>query len=182
MGAVQAGAVTIDFGPSFGAPGSNWAILTNQLAPWGVTFSTTGSDGIYWWGPGVYGSYAISEGPTWGPNPHGTDPIRMNFSVYVNQVSIRGFNGGVDTDTMTLRAYNHSNQLVASNQINSTFSTAGHTLTVAAPNIAYAIVQSNAPLSGLFFDDLVFVPEPASGLILLAGLACLVRRRACLKP
>ncbi|HPD28827.1 MAG TPA: hypothetical protein PLL20_02450 [Phycisphaerae bacterium] len=93
----------------------------------------------------------------------------MNFSSYVNLVAIRGFNGGGDTDTMILRAYNHANQLVAAKQITSVFSTQGHTLTVTAPEIAYATVQAVAPLSGLFFDDLsfIFVPEPATALMTL---------------
>ena len=183
--ATTAGALMIDFGPDVGGPVKGWAVLTDELATSGVSFSTPEGQGVYWWG-GDYSwrpaRYSISEGSVW-DNPHGIHPIRMDFSPWVTEVSIRGFDGGGDTDVMILKAYGPGGQLVDSVEITSTFDSVGHVLTVSAPQITYATVQSIAPLSGLFFDDLSFTlaPEPTSGLLLLL-LGCLAGGRLRRRP
>jgi hypothetical protein len=181
---VSTQAAMIDFGADSGAPTKGWSILTNQFASSGVTFSTTDNEGVYWWGNDYSwrpARYSISAGSTWGSVPGCTDPIRMDFNPYVAQVSVRGFDGGGDTDQMLLKAYDRFGQLVDSKELTGTFEAPGSTLTVNGSQIAYVTVEAIATYSGLFFDDLNFttVPEPASGLMsmFLCCLACRKLRR-----
>jgi hypothetical protein len=165
--------VTIDFGPALpGAPTGYATVLTNQLSSYGVLFSTTDPEGVYWFGPGypwVPARYSIAAGDL--GVVQFVDPIRADFSPYVVEASIRGFNGGGDIDTLILNAYDSSDILVDSMSITDAFSSTGLVATVSAPEIAYITFEvSVAGQHGLFFDDLNFVPVPAPGAIMLGGI------------
>lgn len=154
----------IDFGPDFNAPPSDFIILTDQLIDCGVSFSTTDPEGVYWIGGGGYSSftYCILAGALYnGGDPSGTEPIRMDFTVPVSSVSIRGFDGGGDTETMILEGYSANDVLVDSAQVTAGFGVQGITLTVKGP-IAYATVRVEGTVAGLFFDDLAFEEAPIS--------------------
>ena len=154
---------TIDFGPSFGAPATE-VVLTDQLLAYGVLFSTTDPEGVTWFGgPGSPSSYTyvIHAGQLLriGGPCAGIDPIRVDFSPFVTEASVRGFDGGGDTDTLILQAFDGRGNLVDSETITSTFSP-GHTAAVNAVEIAYVTFEVSGTCSGLFFDDLRFVPVP----------------------
>ena len=147
----------IDFGPAFGAP-QNQTQLTTQLQYLGVTFSSTGPNGVVWYGqnpsPGNF-QYVISGGFS-SAGLGVIDPIRVDFGSIVERVSIRGFDGGGDVDTMILRCFSSSGKLVDMATLSSTFGGAGHTLSVSGTEIAYATFEVQGTASGLFFDDLTF--------------------------
>jgi hypothetical protein len=126
----EATGMTIDFGPSFGAPTTGHTILIDQLeAQWGVTFSTINPEGVIWYG-GDYlwapGRYSILSGEVGGVSDNfGVDPIRVDFSPYVTNVSIEGFNGATgpcngqiaDYDTVFLQAFDSEGSSVDSNSV-----------------------------------------------------------------
>jgi hypothetical protein len=146
----------IDFGPDFGAPPMNFVILTDQLAECGVTFSTVDPEGVYWIGGGGYSSftYCISAGglPSEEDPTGGVDPIRIDFADPVQLVSIRGYDGGVDVDTMILEAYGAGDVLVDSNTVSAEFGFPGLVASVTGP-IEYVTIRVEGTTSGLFFDD-----------------------------
>lgn len=181
--AAFAQATTIDFGPAFGAPAVGHVVLTNQLAAYGVVFSTTDPDGVCWWGgdfPYTPGQYSISAGqPQLLSIPTFIEPIRVDFSTPIAHASIRGFDGGNDIDTLILKAFNSSNVLIDSESITDIFTDPGLIAKVHGANIAYITFEvSVLGDHGLFFDDLTFNPAPipgavwlfASGLIAFWGL------------
>jgi hypothetical protein len=145
-----------------GAPTDYHTVLTDQLVSYGVWFSTIDPEGVFWWGP-TYpwepARYSIHAGGLGGEQ--GTDPIRVDFSPYVVEASIRGFNGGGDVDTLILRAFDSNDNLVDSSTITDVFSTPGLVASVSAPEIAYITFEVSVPTDhGLFFDDLSYeVPE-----------------------
>lgn len=187
----EAAAVTIDFSSALpGAPAGHHTVLTNQLAGFGTLFSTTDPEGVFWLGPG-YGwapaHYSISAGGS-APigSPSAVDPIRVDFSPYVVEASIRGFDGGGDIDTLILDAFDSDNALIDSMRIIDVFSPPGRVASVSASEIAYVTFEvSVAGSHGLFFDDLTFrhIPEPSALALLAMGtlglLACAVRKRHC---
>jgi|GEM_PF-2376802 len=169
--AVFAQGTTIDFGPAFGGPATGHMVLTNQLAAYGVTFSTTDPEGVFWWG-GDYSyeaaRYSITAGNL------GTvqfiDPIRVDFSIPVMQASIRGFDGGTDIDTLILKAYNSSNVLLDTDTITNIFTNPGLIASVSGANIAYITFEVSVEGNhGLFFDDLTFTEIPLPGALWLLG-------------
>jgi hypothetical protein len=147
----------IDFGADLGAPPSNFTILTDQLAECGVTFSTVDPEGVYWIGGGGYSSYTycIFAGSLYVPDgpAGGVDPIRIDFEDPVQSVSIRGYDGGGDIDTMILDAYGASDVLLDSDSISANFEFPGNVASVSG-QIKYVTVRVEGTLSGLFFDDL----------------------------
>jgi hypothetical protein len=162
--------------------------LTNQLAGYGVTFSTTDPEGVSWFGPGYYwpsAYYSIAAGDLGAVEF--VDPIRVDFSTYATEASIRGFNGGGDLDTLILKAFDSSDTLVDSTSITAVFGTPGSVASVSASQIAYITFEVSAATNhGLFFDDLKFtsadVPEPStlaifSGLLGMAVIGHVWRRR-----
>jgi len=175
-GGVNAALTVLDFGPALpGAPTGYKTILTNQLAGYGVTFSTTDASGVAWLGP-TYpwapARYSILAGDVHNAD-FGIDPIRVDFSTNVTMASIRGFNGGGDTDTITLKAFNSSDTMVDTMSITSVFDSVGHVATVNAPDISYITFEvSVAGGHGLGFDDLTYesTPIPAPGAILLGSI------------
>lgn len=202
----QASAILIDFNSELpGAPTGPDVILTTQLAGLGVTFSTTDTRGVIWHGPTGTGSYpySISAGGVCGSNVDcGMLPIRVDINSAItgafSSVSITGFDGGLDIDTMVMKAFNSSNQLIGSPQVLAyNFQDPGSQLTVSGTGIAYVTFEvTSAVLSppvsyqhGLFFDNLcigscegkppVGVPEPSVMMLLglgLVGLAAFRRR------
>jgi hypothetical protein len=157
----------IDFGADFGAPPSNFVILTDQLDECGVTFSTVDPEGVYWIGGGGYSSftYCILAGALYqGGDPAGVDPIRIDFESPVQSVSIRGYDGGGDADTMILDAFAAGNVLIDTETITADFEFPGLVATVSG-QIEYVTVRVEGTVSGLFFDDLdwdVAVSSPES--------------------
>ncbi len=168
----SAHAVTIDFGPGFGAPASGHVVLTDQLSSYGVTFSTTDPEGVFWFGGDYYwepARYSIASGDLEG-SQFFVEPIRVDFSTLVTSASIRGFDGGGDIDTLILNAYDGSDNLVDSMIIEDPFSASGLVASVFGSNISY-ITFSVSVLGGhgLFFDDLTFTPVPVPGAVWLLG-------------
>jgi hypothetical protein len=167
-------AATIDFGPSFGAPASGHVVLTDQLSSWGVTFSTTDPEGVFWWGgdyPWSPGAYSIMAGSPGGLNvSFGVEPIRVDFSTSVTEATIRGFDGGGDTDTLILKAFDGTDSLLDLDSITSVFMDPGLTATVSGANITYITFEVSVTGDhGLFFDDLSFTPIPIPGAVWLFG-------------
>lgn len=149
----------IDFGPAFAAPVTGFVVLTDQLAHCGVDFSTTSPEGVYWIGGSGYSSFpdCIHAGSLAGETSPtgGIDPIRIDFSTLVSTVSIRGYDGGGDTDTMVLEGYDTGGNLVDTNVITDTFTFPGSVASVTG-SIAYVVVSVEGTTAGLFFDDLDF--------------------------
>ena len=173
----------IDFGSALpGAPTGHSVVLTNQLSSYGLTFSTTHPQGVYWFGPGYSwppAHYSIASGDL----GQFLDPIRVDFASPVIQVSIRGFDGGGDVDTLTLTAFNSGDSVVDSHIITNDFDVPGSTAMVSGPGITYVTFQASGSNAGLFFDDLSYVvPEPATAALLGIGAISLFirRRRSCL--
>jgi hypothetical protein len=191
----QASALLIDFNSELpGAPTGTDVILTNQLAGLGVTFSTTDPRGVVWHGPSGTGSfpYVISAGGVCGENEDCSMlPIRVDIDSSItgafSTVAITGFDGGLDIDTMLMKAFNSSNVVLTQSSLTDDFASPGSTLTVSGANIAYvtfevtsAVLTPSSPWQhGLFFDNLcigpcdekppVGVPEPAT--LLLFGVS-----------
>jgi hypothetical protein len=185
-GTLMAGDITIDFGPSFGAPANGYVLLTDQLIDYGVVFSTTHPDGVRWLG-GDYqwppAQYSIISGPTeTGGLPGGVVPIRVDFDPPVIEASVRGYDGGGDIDTLILNAYDSAGVLIDSDVITDGFLWPGYVATVSAADVAYITFEVANDLGdrGLFFDDLSFtVPEPATfGLLVFGGLMLRRPRRS----
>jgi hypothetical protein len=170
-------AVTIDFGPSFGAPETGTVVLTDQLASFGVNFSTTDPRGITWFGGDLAfepGRYSIGAGFDPSPDvPSLIEPIRVDFSTPATSAAIRGFDGGGDTDTLILSAFDNSDNLLDSVSITDVFATPGLTASVAGPQITYITFEVTGAPRGLFFDDLSFTPVPIPPALYLFGMGLL---------
>jgi hypothetical protein len=152
--------LSIDFSQAFGAP-ADMTQLTTQLQDLGVRFSSTCPAGVVWFGanPSVSSyAYAISGGfyPPGTPNAGNgcTDPVRIDFDPLVSEVSIRGFDGGGDIDTMILKAFSSSGGLLDTRTFTDAFAAPGQTLSVTGTAIAYVTCEVQGTTSGLFFDDL----------------------------
>ena len=174
-----AGPTVIDFGPAFGAPADEVS-LTNQLQSYGVTFSSVSPEGVCWFGTtharSAYG-YCINAG--WEPPWASIKSIRVDFSPLVDQVSIRGYDAGGDTDTLVLKAFDQSDALVDTQQFTSVFEEPGSVVSVSVGEIAYVTFEVQGTYSGLFFDDLTYtpIPEPAPlWLLVLVGFAVICRK------
>ncbi len=185
LGTSSASAVTIDFGPGLpGAPVGFETILTNQLAGLGVEFSTPNPRGVSWYGPTHPFSdarYSIAAVENGGVAPQGVDPLRIDFSPFVTDFSVRGFDGGGDTDLMTVEAYDSTGGQVDFNSLSAVFDVPGNVLSVSARQIAYVIIQADPSIApaGLFFDDITFtpIPEPSALVLTLLGVAFTARSR-----
>ena len=191
-------AILIDFGPTLpGAPTGSDVILTNQLSGLGVTFSTTDIRGVVWHGPTGSGSFpfTISAGGICAANEDcSNEPIRVDIDSGItgafSDVTIRGFDGGGDTDTMLMSAFDSLNTLLDTVTITDVYTNPGLNSTVAGANIAYVTFEvtgttGNVPpvtgTHGLFFDDLcigpcdvVPAPEPGTLGVLIVGLIGLI--------
>ncbi|MFK7897105.1 MAG: PEP-CTERM sorting domain-containing protein [Myxococcota bacterium] len=174
--ATSAAALSIDFGPSFGAP-ARTTVLTDQLISYGVTFSSDSPNGVVWNGQGhtINYPYVIGAGFT---NGYGdTSDIRIDFLAPAQRVGIRAFDGGGDEETVTLRGFDASGQLLATRSIGPySFNNPGSFLIIEtglAPGISYAVLETEGTMSGVFFDDLFYdpIPEPNSAILIGLGLA-----------
>lgn len=174
-GLASAGAITIDFGPAFGAS-ANQTVLTDQLKPYGVLFSTTSPNGVIWNGRSPFvGSYSFNFHAGFTPDGFvDTSPIRIEFvdpttgaPTTASNVSVRGFDGGGDLDILTLNAFDATGALIASHTVgpHNFFGDdgfMGNTARIDQTGIAYVVIETSGVQSGLFFDDLSFELSVAS--------------------
>jgi hypothetical protein len=77
----------------------------------------------------------------------------VDFANPVSFVSVRGYDGGGDVDTMVLEAYGAGDILIDSQEITSIFGFPGETATVTGA-IEYVTFRVEGTTAGLFFDDL----------------------------
>jgi hypothetical protein len=173
--------ISIDFDDSFYPNDEPFVFLTDQLEPdYGITFSLPNSpEELRWYEPNgaIFGGRLSVRDP-FGPNF--TTDIRIDFTTAVNFVQLDGFDGqGGDTDILHLRAYNNLDQLVAQSTVIDHFGPTGATISVLGDNISYVEFGVEAPVSGLFYDNLVYntIPAPASVALLGFGLLGLRRRQ-----
>lgn len=173
----------IDFGPSFRDPADGIILLDetfdDTFERLGVHFSSPTGNPIFWLGDD-YGFSAAANSISMGDPRTGensTHPLRADFLVPVNTVSIHGIDGGGDIDTLRIRAYTNDGVQVAVDVLSSNFRTGG-TVTAIADRIDYIIVEQSGAYHGLFLDDLIYtqIPAPSSSFALL-GLGVLVQRR-----
>lgn len=189
--AQSANAMIIDFGASLtGAPVGPDVILTNQLQGLGVTFTTTDPAGVIWHGPTGSGSYpySISAGGVCSTGENcGYLPIRVDIDSAItgafSSVSITGYDGGGDIDTMVMKAFDMSGTQLDEVTITDVYTVPGLTSTVTATGIAWVTFEVTGTSDtqhthGLFFDDLCIgsceptsAPEPGSLALLGLGLA-----------
>lgn len=176
--AVSAGtpAVSIDFGPGFGAPPTGYAILTEQLSSYGIHFSTAHPQGVFWWGGNdglINKRYTISlRNQSIPPGPDPNEDIRIDFDVPVTSVQIRAWDGGGDTDRFRIRAYDAADNLVDTAQLTDIFQLPGLLLSVEADSIDHVTFGVLDPFSSpLIYDDLTFQPIPEAGTLAFLGAA-----------
>ena len=182
--AARAELVQINFGPDLREPDDGEITLTDQLEHLGIVFSTNHPGGVTWFG-GDYGwspaQYSIAGAPPVSKdNPNNEFDMTIRFTSLVDQVSIRGFDGGGDEDLLSLSAYGVDDNLLAQDLHISDFANPGHRVEVFADDISYVIVTAQS-VGGhsLFLNNLRFntVPSPSGSLLLASGLLCTRRRR-----
>ncbi len=154
----------INFDLAQGAPLED-VNLTGQFREQGAIFSSTGPNGVIWHGTNSEGPFSqcMSAGSCEGGIVC-IDPIRIDFVVpgtgipaAASRVTIRGFDGDGDEETLVLKGFNTSGGEIASSQIGpSPFTSPGKSATVAGSQIAYVLIFPEGTESGLFFDDLDF--------------------------
>ena len=157
--------VVIDFGPTFGAPSSEIQ-LTDQLAGYGVIFSSTSPDGVLWLGDDpTIGSYSYVFNAGWEDTGFGSiAPITIDFvdpdsglNASVSNFSVRAFDDGGDNDILTVTGYDADGVVVTSETLGpSPFSSPGQTISISGSGIDYAVLETSGTFSGLFFDDVSF--------------------------
>jgi len=149
----------IEFGPEVGGPETS-KILTDQLQSYGIDFSTTNSVGVIWFGASSSSSYPYVIGkPLSSGASESLWPIDVDFAYPVSAASVRGFDGGGDTDTLTVSAFNGQEALVDSSTVTSEFIQPGETLSVSDNGIRAIRMDVSGTTSGLFFDDLMWTPQ-----------------------
>ncbi len=175
--------VSIDFGADFRPDTQDTILLDDELADYGVLFSLPDvDDQVHWMGNYGIFEFALADSDPFGPNV--ANRVRIDFTDRVDSVQIRAFDGGGDIDTVTLSAYNALGDLLEQNHIIGVLGGFGgviDVLSIGGDDIAYVTMETAAPVSGVFYDDLVFnvVPGP-SGLAVLglgAFVSCRRRRR-----
>lgn len=154
----------IDFGPTFGAPSSE-VQLTNQLADFGVIFSSPSPDGVLWFGDDpTISSYSYVFNAGW-DGPYGSvAPITIDFvdpdtglNATVSEFSVRAFDGGGDNDILTITGYDADGAVVTSATLGpSPFRSPGQTISISGSDIDYVVLETSGTFSGLFFDDVSF--------------------------
>jgi hypothetical protein len=155
--------------------------LTNQYAP-AVTFA----------GPNpLDGGAVLNQSGNFGVNAHSgehflafnkaasmqnggvaTDPETLTFGSAMTDVSIWAA-GGFNTDSFQMQAFNAANQLIDTDSL-STQDWAQ--LSVSGIGITKVVLTQTGD-SAWVYDDLTFVPEPASLALLILGVAAMGVRR-----
>jgi hypothetical protein len=171
--AATSSAVVIDF-ESF--PSSHFASFTQS----GVTFSAVGGGGSIFATATPNGTMGLLEDNS--PRKE----LRADIASHASSVSVDLGDFDSDPDTAFLEIFNSANTSLGftSQAINDAF-TGMITLTLSAPNIAYAEFGGRLPAingSSLFADNFTFTPAPEPSAIVLSacgvfGIAA-ARRRA----